>query len=468
MLTYDFENVDCSLYEYIYKCIKSDIICGNLKAGEKLPSKRAFATNNGISIITVQNAYEQLIGEGYIYAKPKKGYYVSEIDGILLNGIDEKKKVSFDIDIPEKSNAKFYDISDNGIDPENFPFSVWAKVSRDVLNEYEKELMTTAPTGGVRELREAIAQHLQSFRGMMVDPNQIIVGAGTEYLYGLIIQLLNNDRIYAIENPGYTKLLRIYEQYDITCHLAEIDKYGVTVNGLLDSKADIAHICPNHHFPMGINMPASRRYEILSWALHSEDRYIIEDDYDSEFRAEGKPVPTLFSMDNNEKVIYINTFSKSLTPTIRISYMILPVPLVKLFYERLSFYSCTVSNFEQYILARFIKDGYFEKHINRMRRHYSKKRKEILQCIKDNIGDICKVIENDSGLHFIIEFDTKLTDDQIKKMLLDRNIKISAISDYYMNDNNMNKKQFIINYSNLVGDEINKALGIIREIVIAY
>ena len=220
--------------------------------------------------------------------------------------------------------------------------------------------MQRSPVCGVRELSEAIANHLSSFRGMEVDPNQILVGAGTEYLYGLITQLLGNDKIYAIENPGYQKLTKIYKQRDIDCRFLEMDEAGVTVEGLKKVDAEVAHICPNHHFPTGITMPASRRYEILGWATEKEGRYIIEDDYDSEFRMEGKPIPTLFSIDNSEKVIYMNTFSKSLSPTIRISYMVLPVHLVNRFYQTLSFYSCTVSNFEQYTLAAFIQQGYFD------------------------------------------------------------------------------------------------------------
>ena len=262
--------------------------------------------------------------------------------------------------------------------------------------------MNVAPVCGVNELREAIARHLRSFRGMMVDPNQIIIGAGTEYLYGLITELLGNDKIYTIENPGYKKLAMIYRQREITCKYAAMDEQGVTGASLENVKTDVAHICPNHHFPTGITMPASRRYEILSWANAREGRYVIEDDYDSEFRTEGKPIPTLFSIDGCEKVIYMNTFSKSLSPTIRISYMVLPVKLVRRFYQNMSFYSCTVSNFEQYTLAEFIMRGYFEKHINRMRLYYIRKRKRIIETIKQSIlSDKCEIIENDSGLHFL-------------------------------------------------------------------
>ena len=230
---------------------------------------------------------------------------------------------------------------------------------RETISEKENELLEVSPCGGVRELREAIAKHLQSFRGMSINPDQIIVGAGTEYLYGLLIKLLGKDKIYCIENPGYKKLKQIYEDNDVECRIANMDDKGILVDELKALNADVAHISPTHHFPTGITMPINRRYEVLAWANEKDGRYIIEDDYDSEFRINGKPIPPLQNIDVCGKVIYMNTFSKSLTSTIRISYMVLPEALANEFYRRLSFYSCTVSTFEQYALARFINEGYF-------------------------------------------------------------------------------------------------------------
>lgn len=467
MLTYDFDNVHGPIYEYVYKCIKNDILSGKIQSGEKLPSKRAFANNNGISIITIQNAYEQLISEGYVYTIPKKGYYVAQIEG-LSRGINNQKAISYDISIPEEKLYK-YDFSNNGISTENFPFSVWTKLSRMVMADRKDELMQRSPVCGVRELREAIANHLSSFRGMEVDPNQILVGAGTEYLYGLITQLLGNDKIYAIENPGYQKLTKIYKQRDIECRFLGMDEAGVTVEGLNKVDAEVAHICPNHHFPTGITMPASRRYEILGWATEKEGRYIIEDDYDSEFRMEGKPIPTLFSIDNSEKVIYMNTFSKSLSPTIRISYMVLPVHLVNRFYQTLSFYSCTVSNFEQYTLAAFIQQGYFEKHINRMRLYYKKKRQRMIEKIQgSSLARCCEIMDNDSGLHFLMKLDTEYSDREIEERLEACGLKIRALSDYYFTADNIRKSMFIINYSNLDEDKFNKGIEIIEKNISSF
>ncbi len=466
MLTYDFQSIEGPLYLFIYNCVKQDIISGKLKAGEKLPSKRAFARNNGISTITVQNAYDQLVSEGYIYTQPKRGYFVSDI--VKVQNPVPNAAVSYEIHVPERPTNFVYDLSDNSMDPANFPFSVWTKVSRDIMSTRKEELMTISPSGGVRELREAIANYLKSFRGMLVDPDQIIIGAGTEYLYGIITELLGNKKIYAIENPGYKKLVKIYRQRDIQCRFASLDDKGITVDELNRVTADVAHICPTHHFPTGITMPASRRYELLAWANARESRYILEDDYDSEFRSGGRPLPTLFSIDGCEKVIYINTFSKSLSPTIRISYMVLPVHLANRYYEKLSFYACTVSNFEQYTLAEFISDGYFEKHINRMRLFYMRKRKDIIQSIKDSVlGEKCSIIENDAGLHFLLKVETDLGLKSLKEFLREKGVKVRSLDEYYLPSNassSFDKQNlYIINYSRLDGTMIKEVLDICQQ-----
>lgn len=463
MLTYNFDKAQGPLYEYIYQCIKEDILDGNLRQGEKLPSKRTFAKNNGISTITIQNAYDQLISEGYVYTIPQKGYYVAKLEG--MKKVQREGSISLNINIPETRPSYAVDLSDNRMNPGLFPFSIWAKVLRGIISDKSGELMETSPAGGIGELRAAIAEHLKSFRGMLVDPDQIVIGAGTEYLYGLIVQLLGNEKNYCVENPGYRKIVQVYRQYHISCQYADLDENGMTSGGLRATGADIAHISPNHHFPTGITMPAGRRYEILAWANEREGRYIIEDDYDSEFRLNGKPIPTLFSMDACEKVIYMNTFSKSLTPTIRISYMVLPVHLINRFYRELSFYACTVSNFEQYTLAAFIRQGYFEKHINRMRLYYSRQRKLMIDTIrKSRLHEVCEIIENDSGLHFLIQIQTDKSDGEILHALGEKGIRVNALSEYFFTPSER-KHCFIINYSNVDIEKAGRACDVFYEVL---
>ncbi len=464
MLTYDMSHADKALYLYLYECIRKDILEGELKTDEKMPSKRTLAENLGISTITVENAYGLLISEGYMYTVPKKGYYVSRISRQQLSSQPAAKKL--DIDKRRVDEEYSYDFSSNRTERSDFPFSIWARLMRENISLKEKELLTVSPCEGIAELREAIADHLRSFRGMTIDPDQIIVGAGTEYLYGLLIKLLGEDKVYCVENPGYKKLLSIYRSNGVECRYVDLDDHGMRVDMLRSCGAQIIHICPNHHFPTGITMPVSRRYELLAWANEDKGRYIIEDDYDSEFRLKGNPIPPIQSIDACEKVIYMNTFSKSLTSTIRISYMVLPEHLANRFFEKLSFYANTVSTFEQYTLAAFMKRGYFEKHINRMRLRYGRKRTQILDLIKKVLGsEDCRIIENESGLHFVLEFNTDIGDEELKKRLARKKIRMVSITDFYMDELPRDRHQFVLNYSGLSMDGMEDALREIKKVL---
>lgn len=447
MLTYSFENLGREpIYEYLYKCIKSDILHHVIPAGTRLPSKRSFASNLNISTITVENAYAQLLAEGYIYSIPKKGYYVCEISPEISNTIKSTPQPQRTVTNP----SYFSDFVHTQTNPDNFPFTTWAKLMREIITEKSQELMTNPPCGGIPELREAIAGHLLQFRGMQVSPEQIIIGAGTEYLYGLIIQLLGHNNVFAVEDPGYQKIANIYRCNNVECLHIPLDEEGIDPDLLARSNADILHISPSHHYPTGIITPVSRRYELLAWALKSDSRYIIEDDYDSEFRLMGKPIPSMQSMDFSGKVIYINTFTKSLSSTIRISYMILPEHLLKKYYDTLSFYACTVSNFEQYTLAKFIQEGYFEKHINRMRNIYKNTRNVLLDSIKKSpLSSICSISEEDSGLHFLLKIDTALSDSYLIEKGKAYGLRLFFLSQYYYLPDDASSHTLVINYSGM-------------------
>ena len=454
MLTYSFTDTEgLSLYEYIYKCIKEDIIAGKLTANEKLPSKRVFAKNHGISTVTVENAYGQLMAEGYIYSEPKKGFFVSPIENYIEDTIaKEPYKAESSNNMANSYNSRDIngtstDFSDMGNDGNqhpaidfissrtpagNFPFATWSKIMRQTLGEQEEKLLSKPSAGGVWPLREAIARHLYDFRGISVNPEQIIVGAGTEYLYGLIVQLLGRDKTYGLENPCSNKIRNIYQSLDVKTMPIEMDDEGILPEQEALKESDVIQISPSHHFPTGVVTSISRRYAILGWANESDDRYIIEDDYDSEFRLQGRPIPSLFSIDTSEKVIYFNTFSKTLASTIRISYMVLPYSLLERFKSALGFYSCTVSNFEQYALATFIMDGYLERHINRMRIQYKAIRDQLIDQIKSSwLAPYISISQENAGLHFLLDIDTDMTDEQLKEKALDMGIAVSFLSDYY-------------------------------------
>ena len=456
MLTYSFENKGSdSLYEYLYKQIKADIVSSTLAPDEKLPSKRALAKNLSISTITVENAYNQLTAEGYLYSVPKSGFYVSDIASYKPVSSDKPQRTPF---TPDTRTEYFADFVNNSTSTDTFPFATWTKLLRETMSEQADKLMMRSPSGGIMELRSAIADYLYQFRGMNVEPQQIIVGAGTEYLYGLLIQLLGHEKIYAIEDPGYQKITKIYRSNHVDCMPIPLDQQGVSVDALASSDADILHISPAHHFPTGIVTPISRRYEILSWAASGE-RYIIEDDYDSEFRLQGKPIPSLYSIDSSDKVIYINTFSKSLTSTIRISYMVLPKPLLTRYNEELSFYSCTVSNFEQYTLAKFIEKGHLEKHINRMRNYYRNLRDAILTCIEKHPSfSRTTILEKDAGLHFLLKMDTRISDSELIAKAAEQGIHISCLNQFFAAPQEKDSHTIIINYSGIQLQDIEEAI----------
>lgn len=549
MLTLELhKNKSTPLYMQIYSYIKSEVLARRLKAGNKLPSKRALAAQLGISTITIEGAYGQLMAEGYIYAKAKSGYYISPLESIqqaddsaadffqhntlgdaqLFSG---PEKISYesgytdnmpgasgtvnmaglsnspstsDIFVPSslqstntalshasseissrpsiastsmpssstisskgrmshestaQTSCATIDLSSNNILPESFPFSIWTKLMRHTMSENQALLLTKSPTAGIYSLRCAIAEHLLRFRGMHIQPEQIIIGAGTEYLYELIIKLIGRDKIYCVEDPGYHKLQRIYTDNGACCFSLPIDQQGMSVTALNAVRCDVIHISPSHHFPTGIITPVSRRYELLGWAT-SGQRYIIEDDYDTEFRLVGKPIPSLFSMDMSSKVIYMNTFSKSLTSTIRISYMVLPMPLMEEFNRRLGYLSCTVSTFEQYTLAEFINQGYFERHINRMRNNYKKLRQLLLkELLTHPEHDKIQILQQASGLYFLLKINTTLSDRDLRSRLQQNGVHLQSLQHYYQNRQAAPEHTFVVNYSSLTEKDIPRAVA---------
>lgn len=461
MITYSFTDTGTdSMYEYLYKCIKNDILQGTIQTGEKLPSKRSFAKNLGVSVITVENAYEQLIAEGYIYSLPKRGFYVTDVK--KNTAPPKKTTVRGSLPLTEKAPDYLADFSSNQTQSELFPFTIWTKMIREVLNDSQMQLMTNPPCGGILPLREAICDYLKEFRGMNISPEQIIIGAGTEYLYGLLIQLFGREKIYAVENPGYRKIPQIYKSWQVPCEYIDMDNEGVKVSELEKKQADILHISPSHHYPTGIVMPISRRYELLGWASKSADHYIIEDDYDSELRLSGQPIPTLQSIDVSDKVIYMNTFTKTLASTVRISYMVLPETLLHKFYRKLSFYSCTVSNFEQYTLAKFIEEGYFEKHINRLRNYYHAKRDTLIHAIREShLHALIRISGEEAGVHFLMEIKTEKTEKELIDCAKSQNIKLAPLSAYYQIPEEAPSNVYIINYSSI---DINDSKEIMRRL----
>ena len=451
MLTYQLNKTDgVPLYEALYRCIRADILSGKLPAGEKLPSKRALAAHLEVSKITVETAYGQLLAEGYITSREKVGYFVENIPHLWKSAQSA----------PAEKPAGEDGIDLVGSHPAKFPFSVWSRLQREVMLDLGATLLQPMPHQGIWELRQAIADHLASFRGMQVSAENIVIGAGTDFLYNILVQLLGRDKGYCVEEPGYGKIRRIYEAAGADYVSVMLDRQGVLPPA--DPKAQILHISPNHHFPTGVITALTRRQELLQWVSQGADRWIIEDDYDSEFRFNAHPVPAMFSLDRTGKVIYMNTFSRSLAPAIRISYMVLPRILMEKMRRELGFYSCTVASFEQHTLARFISRGHFEKHINRMRKFYKAQRNRVLQVLQNcKYCDRITILEENAGLHFLVA--TGIEEEKLKDICRQKRLHIRTLADYYHGPvPEEHKGCLVVNYAGLSGeqmDELEQILG---------
>ena len=456
VLTYELKKgPGIPLYEALYRCIRADILSGKLPPGEKLPSKRALAAHLEVSKVTVEGAYAQLLAEGYLRSEEKVGYFVEA-------GVQAPAPARFcPAPAPEEPGWEL-DLTANA-PAAGFPFSVWMRLQRQVMLDYGDRLLTPLPPQGYPELRNAIAEHLLQFRGMRVDPENILIGAGTDFLYNLLIQLLGRDKRYAVEDPGYHKIRRIYGAGGVECVSAPLDAFGVMPDRLMG--AQVLHCSPSHHFPTGIVTPALRRRQLLEWAEEGRERYIIEDDYDCEFRFHSHPVPALLTMDRSGRVIYMNTFSKTLAPSIRISYMVLPPLLMEKFRERLGFYGCTVPSFEQCTLARFLTGGWFEKHINRMRKFYRTRRNRVIGALQSSpFADRITILEQDAGLHFLLRVDTPLTDRELTDLCARAGIRVRCLGDYYEGPvPGWAEKCLVVNYSGLDEEALPAALTRLAE-----
>lgn len=352
-------------YLQLYRQIRADIIQNVYSFGGKLPSKRLLADETGTSIITVEHAYALLCEEGYAESKERSGYYVSFRPGDGFAAAADSKSAA-----PHSATAVSAPPGNAAM--LNFSYPMLARTMRKVLGDYGEAILEKSPNAGCDALREEIRKYLLRSRGIFADTSQIIVGSGSEYLYGLITSLLGREKTYAIESPSYHKIQQVYKACDVTVEMLPLGADGIESRALQNTGADILHITPYRSFPSGVTASASKRHEYLRWAEQGE-RYMIEDDYESEFSVSRKAEETLFAHTKKENVIYMNTFSNTISPALRAAYMVLPAHLVSSFEEKLGFYSCTVPTFEQYVLAQLLASGDFERHINRVRRQ---KRKE--------------------------------------------------------------------------------------------
>ncbi len=348
-------------YIQLYEALREDIVRGLFPYGKRLPSKRTLCEETGVSAVTVEHAYALLCEEGYAFARERSGYFCAfrQEDGFSLPAPPMRPHLT---QTDEKKEGSF------------FPFSVLSKTMRRVLSEYDDRILVKSPSKGDPSFRAELCRYLGRSRGIEAEVEQIVVGAGAEYLYSLVLQLLGKDKRFGLEDPSYEKILRVYEALGAACVLLPLGPEGIRSEALKGLSADALHVTPYRSFPSGVTASASKKREYLRWAEGGK-RYLVEDDFESEFTLSRKPEETLFAMTEKDNVIYVNTFSKTVSPSLRVGYMVLPKHLVKRFDEELGFYSCTAPLFEQLVLKELIAGGDFERHINRVRRKLREEKK---------------------------------------------------------------------------------------------
>lgn len=455
MLNYDLKGKN--KYYTLYACVRDDILRGKIAEGEKLPSKRALAAELGVSVVTVQLAYDQLLAEGYVRSKERSGYFVEHVsDGLArprerraFQNPDEAQSPD-EAEAPCDKKSGLIDLVKGSTPVHMFPFSVWARLTRAVLADCGEHLLERVPCGGDHELRRALSAELYRSRGIDVSPRHIIIGGGAEHLYGVIVQLLGCDKLFAVENPGYGRISSTYSLNGAKWTPVTVTTRGMCLDELEKSNANVAHVSPSHQFPTGAVMPVSARSQLIAWA-NAGDRYVIEDDYDSEFRLAGKPLQSMYSL-CPEKVIYMNTFSKSLAPSMRMGYMVLPPALEQKFMRLFSSSANIVPLFEQKTLAAMLEGGYFERHISRLKNYYRGIRRKLL-CALAAVPD-CEVEDTGSGLHMLARFKNAESDEEIKRIAQNAGVKLKCLSDYLLAPVQNTEKYAIINYSGLTERQI--------------
>ena len=480
------------LYEKIYEYIKRDVIEGKIPVGEKLPSTRLLAKHLAVSRSTVEMAYEQLLAEGYIKAEPCRGFFVCDITELYeLGNIEDIRHIVSFVKKEQEETARRHiiDFSPYAIDTEHFPYNVWRKLNKNVLLDDREELLLSGDGQGDYGLRKAIAAYLHQARGVNCQPDQLIIGAGNEYLEILLTQILGRNKQVLMENPTYLQAYHTFLNMGYQMSFVSVEEEGIDPQKVRKYDPDVVYIMPSHQFPLGTVMPLKQRLELLKWASEKEERYLIEDDHDSEYRYRGKPIPSLQSIDHFDKVIYIGTFSKSIAPSLRISYMVLPPELLKRYHKNCGFYSTTVPKIQQEVLRAFIEEGHFERHLNKMRGIYRSKHDFLLAELKKR-NWVEKIYGDHAGLHVLVQVNTEKKEKEICNLAEKQGIRIYGISEYVVWEsdqkshetgknknasiesekkgfaaNSPHKPILLLGYGRLSEDEIQKGLFMLDSII---
>ncbi len=456
---------DSCLYEQIYGHIKGEIRSGKLLSGERLPSTRSLAEYLQVARSTVDCAYGQLLSEGYIESRPYKGYFVCPIEELLqldsgLSALENRQAAGGAMPGGREEPYRI-DFSPYDIDMSGFPFSVWKKITKNILTDANSDLFAKGEGQGDYSLRQTISRYLHSARGVECRPEQIIVGAGNDFLLLLLEKILGRDVRIAMENPTYKRSYRIFRSFAYPIVTVDMDECGMRADRLEQADVRAAYVMPSHQFPMGTVMPIGRRMELLKWADGGSDRYLIEDDYDSEFRFRGKPIPALQASDRHGRVIYMGSFSKAIAPAIRVSFMVLPKPLLEIYERECSFYSCTVSRIDQSILNVFIGEGYFERHLNKMRKIYRGKHELLLECLGELREEFAIAGEN-AGLHLLLTSKRGIPEGELLERAAGRQVRVYGLSESSVEEAS-GGAAVLLGFGGLTDEEIREGTALLKE-----
>lgn len=448
------------LYVQLYEYIKKEIQIGTIKPEAKLPSKRKLSNYLGISQNTIQTAYEQLCAEGYVESKPRVGLFVKRLGDDLLCNLPFIDKPAENITFKDNFEC-LIDFRPGDVDINNFPYPLWKRLTTRCLYSNQSDLLLIGDPQGEEVLRKEISKYLFQSRSVRCIPEQIIIGAGIQYLMILLCMLLGKEYAYAIENPGYNSIRNVLEDQGIDVHPIPIDEAGICIEALRKSPARVVYVTPSHQFPSGMIMPISRRLELLKWC-EEKDGYIIEDDYDSEFRYKGKPIPSLQGLDSNGNVIYVGTFSKSLIPSIRISYLVLPSKLVEKYQKHFKIYEHTVSRLHQNTLYRFMNEGYLASHIHKMRKLYGKKHAILLSTINKHMKEKVEIIGEKSGLHILLKVKNGMSEEELIQSARKMKIKIYPASIHYVKCASSEFPMILLGFGGLTEMQIEEGIQLLK------
>jgi len=447
------------LYIQLADHFKKEITDGNLKANEKLPAKRALSVHLGLSLNTVQSAYDQLHAEGYVESVERKGLYVKLAEDHLQQLKTQKQRP---ISKPIRERTYRVDFNSGHVDTAHFPYAIWKKLSAEALHEEQQSLLQTGNPQGEFHLRRAIAGYLYESRGVKCEPDQIVIGAGTQVLMNLLCLLIGKEHGFAVENPGFHRTRTVLKHHGIRMIPVPLDQAGISVSHLHMTEARTVYVTPSHQFPRGMVMPVSRRMELLKWAQET-DSFIIEDDYDGEYRYKGRPIPALQGLDGSGRVFYLGTFSKSMIPSIRLSYFVMPPDFIRKYQEELYIYKQSASRLHQDALFRFIDEGHWQRHLNKMRTLYRRKHAVLMDALHLHLKDQVEIIGEKSGLHIVLNVKNGLSEEKLIAAAAEKDIKVYPISVYDDDEQNCQSAEILLGFGGLSEAEIREGIRLLAE-----